>query len=277
MHTDSSASITYLASVSASEWIATVLMPISRQARWMRSAISPRLAISIFSNMDGLLDQEERLSVLHGLAVLDQDRLHGPRLVAFDLVQELHRLDDAQGLPLGDRLADLDEGWSAGGGRAIEGSHHRRLERVPLGLGLRRRAWSQTSRGRADRQRLGRGAGHDHRGPGGLAADAHLLLAFGDLDLADARLLDEVDQLLELPQIHVRARPGANASRPRGPARSPSVPGPRSRPGRGRKNRSGGEKLRARGRLTKGPRLRELEHRRTRRARGRWYSWMLEE
>src|SRR6476619_6109491 len=51
MQTDSSASFTYLASLSASECTTTVLMPISRQARWMRSAISPRLAIRIFSNM----------------------------------------------------------------------------------------------------------------------------------------------------------------------------------------------------------------------------------
>ncbi len=49
MQTDSSASRTYLASRSASEWTTTVLMPISRQARWMRSAISPRLAIRTLS------------------------------------------------------------------------------------------------------------------------------------------------------------------------------------------------------------------------------------
>ena len=41
---------TYFASESASECTTTVLMPISRQARWMRSAISPRLAMSTLSN-----------------------------------------------------------------------------------------------------------------------------------------------------------------------------------------------------------------------------------
>src|SRR6476619_6167462 len=142
MHTDSSASITYLASASASEWMATVLMPISRQARWMRSAISPRLAMRIFSNMDApsplgegwgggsqhsLLDQEKRLPVLHGLPVLHQDRLDGAREVGLDLVQQLHRLDDAERLPLGHRLPDLGEGRRAGRGGAIEGPHHGRL------------------------------------------------------------------------------------------------------------------------------------------------------
>src|SRR5947209_20567022 len=108
MHTDSSASITYFASASASEWTATVLMPISRHARWMRRAISPRLAIRIFSNM-GLAEQEQRLPVLDGLPVLHQDRLHRAARVGLDLVQQLHRLDDAERLALGDLLADLDE------------------------------------------------------------------------------------------------------------------------------------------------------------------------
>ena len=47
----SSASLTCIASLSAVEWIATVAMPISLQARMMRSAISPRLAMRIFSNI----------------------------------------------------------------------------------------------------------------------------------------------------------------------------------------------------------------------------------
>src|SRR5215472_4192324 len=100
MHTLSSASITYFASESASEWMATVLMPISRQARWIRSAISPRLAIRIFSNMRVLLDHEQALPVLHRLAVLHQDRLHRAGHVGLDLVQELHGLDDAERLAL---------------------------------------------------------------------------------------------------------------------------------------------------------------------------------
>src|SRR5436190_24270780 len=117
MHTDSSASITYFASASASEWMATVLMPISRQARWLRSAISPRFAMRIFSNT--LLDHEQGLSVFHGLAVLDQDCLHPARDVGFDLVQQLHGLDDAQGLALHHGLADLDEVGRARRGGAV--------------------------------------------------------------------------------------------------------------------------------------------------------------
>src|ERR1700724_3938812 len=51
MQTDSSASRTCIAVASAVEWTATVLMPMSRQARWSLSAIAPRLAIRTFSNI----------------------------------------------------------------------------------------------------------------------------------------------------------------------------------------------------------------------------------
>src|SRR6266853_6595307 len=51
MQTLSSASRTCMASASAVEWTATVGMPRSLEARKMRSAISPRLAMRIFSNM----------------------------------------------------------------------------------------------------------------------------------------------------------------------------------------------------------------------------------
>src|SRR5690606_29820718 len=111
MHTASSASFTYLASRSASEYTITALMPISRQARWMRRAISPRLAIRIFLNMVArpLLDHEQRLAVLHGLPVLNKDLGHGAALVGLDLVEDLHRFDDADGVAFLDRVADFDE------------------------------------------------------------------------------------------------------------------------------------------------------------------------
>src|SRR5437667_10355647 len=99
-------------------------MPISRHARWMRSAISPRFAIRIFSNiakaLPPLLDHEEGLAILHGLAVLDQDCPDGSGNVGFDFIQELHRLDDAQRLPLGHYLPDVDERRRPRRGRTIE-------------------------------------------------------------------------------------------------------------------------------------------------------------
>ena len=51
MHTDSSASRTCLSSRSARECTATVRIPSSRQARRIRSAISPRLAMITLVSM----------------------------------------------------------------------------------------------------------------------------------------------------------------------------------------------------------------------------------
>src|SRR4051812_35081798 len=122
-------------------------MPISRHARWMRNAISPRLAMRIFLNMTapisrcgrrrvrcgcpgapwrrpggcdprpcvspccaGSFDDEERLPELDRLAVLAEDLLHRAGLVGLDLVHDLHGLDDADRVALLDHGADLREG-----------------------------------------------------------------------------------------------------------------------------------------------------------------------
>src|SRR6478735_12639305 len=101
-----SASRTCIAAVSAVECTATVPMPISCAARWMRSAISPRLAISrrVIGMMSG--DHDQRLVELDRLRVLDQDLLHGAIGRGVDRVHHLHRLDDQQHLAGLDLVAD---------------------------------------------------------------------------------------------------------------------------------------------------------------------------
>src|SRR4051812_22719765 len=97
MQTLSSARRTCIALASAVEWTATVLMPISRHARWMRSAISPRLAISTFSNIGedrASVDDHEKLAELDRLAVADGDLAHRAAARRSNLVHHLHRLDD---------------------------------------------------------------------------------------------------------------------------------------------------------------------------------------
>src|SRR3546814_10208770 len=108
MHTASFASRTCMASASAVEWTATVLMPISRQARWMRSAISPRLAISTLSNMPGRvrgrsLDDHQNFAIFHGAAVLDVGFRNRAAMRRGARVPHLPRYDDEQRLALGDR------------------------------------------------------------------------------------------------------------------------------------------------------------------------------
>src|ERR1035441_230811 len=137
MQTDSSASSTCFRFASAVECAATVLMPSSRQARSMRSAISPRLAMTIFSSIGVFffgdrpvsescsLDDEQRLTELDRLAVLDHDGLDLARLLRLDLVHHLHGLDDAQYLSDLDRIAQLDELLGTRCRRGVIGAHHR--------------------------------------------------------------------------------------------------------------------------------------------------------
>src|SRR3954471_3813897 len=209
MQTASSASLTYLASRSASEYTITALMPSSRQARCTRNAISPRLAIRIFLNISACgpsLDDEQRLAVFDRLPVLAQDLGDRSGLVGLDLVEDLHRLDDADGLAFLDLAADLHERLGAGAGRTVERAHHRRLDRMAGGLlGCSGDRW----RGGLGHglQRRGTGCrGHHgllgHRNADTALDDAHLALGFGDFQFRDVRLRDEINQRLEFSQIH---------------------------------------------------------------------------
>src|SRR5438045_9099877 len=100
MHTASSASFTYLASRSASEYTTTDLTPSSRQARWIRRANSPRCAIRVFLNIEALsLDDEERPSELPGLAVLAPALGDPAALARLDLAPALRGRDHARPPP----------------------------------------------------------------------------------------------------------------------------------------------------------------------------------
>src|SRR5713101_5804804 len=147
MQTDSSASRTGREAASAVEWAMTVRIPISRQARMMRSAISPRLAMRILWNISPgsaqrlgrsaqRLHQEQRLSELDRLAVLHHHLDDASRDLGLDLVHQLHRLDDAEHLPLLDHVPLGDERGSVGLRRAVEGADHRSLHRDEVGGGL---------------------------------------------------------------------------------------------------------------------------------------------
>src|SRR5271170_7446815 len=107
MHTLSSARRTCMASASAVECTATVWMPISLQARLMRRAISPRLAIRIFSNISG--NDEKRLAELDRLGVVDTDLADFARSGREDRVHRLHRFDDEERIAFLHRIADFDE------------------------------------------------------------------------------------------------------------------------------------------------------------------------
>src|ERR1043165_9600969 len=133
MHTLSSASRTCIASASAVEWTATVGMPSSLQARSTRSAISPRLAIRILSNMTIRrtrarlsFDDHQRLAELDGLGVLEQDLADHAGARRWDLVESLHRFDDQERVAGLHLASDVDERFRARLRRAIGRADHRR-------------------------------------------------------------------------------------------------------------------------------------------------------
>ena len=84
IQTLASASLVCMASESAVEWTATVSIPISRQARMIRRAISPRLAIRtllIMRKMPWLqrsIDDQQKFVKLDRITIGDHDRRDAP-------------------------------------------------------------------------------------------------------------------------------------------------------------------------------------------------------
>src|SRR5690606_28287350 len=134
MQTDSSAMATCLRLRSTVECTATVRMPSAWQARRMRSAISPRLAMTTLSSMAaGSADHEQWLVELDRLAALGHYLEHRARDVGLDRVEHLHRLDDAEGVAGLDRLADGDERRLVRRRRSVERTDHRRAHDFAVG------------------------------------------------------------------------------------------------------------------------------------------------
>src|SRR5271167_1770461 len=153
MQTLSSASRTFIARASAVECTATVLIPISRQARWIRSAISPRLAIRTFSNISLFarsLDQHQDGAVFDRLRIRDHDLRDATRPVGENLVHHLHRLDDQERLALGDQITEAHEGWGSRLRRQIGGPDNRGLYGAGM---LDRSGGDRSGRGGAGRRR----------------------------------------------------------------------------------------------------------------------------
>src|SRR6187200_2272643 len=71
---------------------------------------------------------EEDLTELHRLGVLHADLADHTGDLGLDLVHDLHRFDNAHGLPGGDAAADLHIGIRPRLRRLVVGPHHRRLD-----------------------------------------------------------------------------------------------------------------------------------------------------
>ena len=132
MQTLSSASRTCIASASAVECTATVAMPSSLQARSTRSAISPRLAIRILSNIAGTFEASSYSMIISGspnsTGWPSSNRIcvTVPAARRRNLVHGLHRFDDQKRIAGCDLAADVDERPRAGLGGDVGGADHRR-------------------------------------------------------------------------------------------------------------------------------------------------------
>src|SRR5687768_4439849 len=74
------------------------------------------------------IDAEKHLTVLDWVRVLGNYLLDDTIELRFDLVHDLHRLDDAENLALGDAIPDAEVRLGAGLGSGIVRPHHRRLD-----------------------------------------------------------------------------------------------------------------------------------------------------
>src|SRR6185369_2078965 len=103
----SSASFTASDSASAVLWTCTVLMPSSRAARMMRTAISPRLAMRSFciGMRTALRQVRERLAGHDGVFVLDQKLRNLADVGRLHRVEGLHHLDQADDVADCNRVA----------------------------------------------------------------------------------------------------------------------------------------------------------------------------
>src|SRR6516225_2255161 len=131
MHTLSSASRTCIASSSAVECTATEETPSSLHARRMRSAISPRFAIRILSNIASF-DDHQRLAEFDRLSVFDENLDDGPCARRRNLVHGLHRFDNQKGVAHPHAAAHLDKRPGARFRTEVSGPYHRRGDQTGM-------------------------------------------------------------------------------------------------------------------------------------------------
>src|ERR1035441_10300973 len=178
-----------------------------------RTAISPRLAMSIFLNgTDGI----QSLPVLHRLPVHDQLAFDNAAGLGLDLVHQLHALDNAEHLAGLHAFAYPDEGWGFGRGSLVEGSDDGGLDQDERGVvrllalllgrfhGGVRGGWGDSESGGSGRGGVRRRGDHDLllRRVERTAADAHAVVATLHLQLRDPGFRRQGDQFTDFIDCH---------------------------------------------------------------------------
>src|SRR5210317_716945 len=161
----SSAILVCKASASASECTATVRMPSSLQARIMRRAISPRLAIRILRNMVSpfylaAFYLEERLTEFNRSSIILEDLNDLALKFRFDLVKKLHGFHKTDSLAgLYDRT-HISKSISLRAWFTIEAANDRRIDRFVLIINDRFRSDGSSRRGSDRRWRSRSNSAH---------------------------------------------------------------------------------------------------------------------
>ena len=184
------------ASRSASEWAATVRSPSARQARWMRSAISPRLAIRTVVTSRSP-EPEQRLGRPRPRRPRRRGGLDGAVALGLDGVEDLHGLDDAEGGAGFDGRARLRRRRArAGEERQVHGAR----QRARLTVKASAIAFAHEPFGADGSVRGGRHCGLVSVGCGRIRAphEPQCPAVLGDLHLGEIRRGHRVDQRLDL-------------------------------------------------------------------------------
>jgi hypothetical protein len=90
---------------------------------------------------------KEGLAILHGLSIDRQHLDDFPGRIRFNLIHELHGLNDAKYLAGLDHVSGLYKGWRSGSRRFVECPDNRRLNDVQLFLRLSSRRLGHRRRG----------------------------------------------------------------------------------------------------------------------------------
>ena len=171
----------------------------------MRNAISPRLAITIFSNMNSLLrelfNNEQRLPVFDRMPVFHQNLFDLAAFVRLDLIEDFHGLDYAKGLTDGDRFADFDERLRAGRSGTVESADHGRFNDMAADLFFRRSS-AAAGAGAARWRGMGYWRGMLDRSGRRVSADTHGFFAFANFYLSNIGFCDKIDQFFYFSNIH---------------------------------------------------------------------------
>ena len=151
-------------------------------------------------------DSKQGLTVFDGLRVLDEDFGDDAVGVSLNLVHQLHRFDDAERFAVGDRVADVDEGFGGRRGRAIKRADEGRGDDVQRFFGRCRcgcdNGWHSGRRGHCFRRKVVRDGFGDDFGRTAASEPQAEGAAF-EFEISELLFGDQMNQLFDLVEREI--------------------------------------------------------------------------